>query len=774
MVQLLDWQQKHVGEIIKTLEKQKPIYKLNTGGGKTVIASAVAKHFIDQGLRVWFITHTRLLYRQTAQRFESFGIKTSNFLKDGYIKDNLFQIVMIQQVFNSIKVDNFIDNLTELYKEYTSYYNLPPKDFVINEAINDQEFYNFVSSHNTIVKSKDQQTTYTTKGKKIIDKFKSLKTQEKEINNMLTDAPSPDLIIVDECHHIVAGSYLSLIQRYKEAKLLGLTATPRRNDNSGIGIVFDCILNNNPKDEGYIGYKELYETKRLCAFRVFNYYKEAEEILEDIKIKKGDFDGYEFFNKFKMPHRQIPQNILNLEKKLNTTFKGVIFVPPAYKGNSPMRDTFDNMKDFLSCSMLDGSMSNTEINHILQAYIDNKIKFLIVCNIFTEGVDIPDINLIVNLRPTTSHVLCNQLIGRGLRYDKNNPAKILTIMDYAGLFSIHNFPNQDIIYHLHENKTNVKTQLQTVKNQLYITCGNTECNRVYEIYRSQCPSCNIHTKYTTQMLQTESMREKLIADFESTQGNFLLKEKELYESKESNIKEVLKTIQNEPKVYNYYESNEAIFEKIKETMSNALKDYPNAIVEDYKDRYCGSRLDKIIKYENFTLDCIEIHGYNEDKALELLSKKIKSDFQKYANSGEYVLEDLLKRESQEQKPYYWVRFYQKLYKYCFKYNIVDKCYNRFEFTIRYISGSLLYFLLDRETRNIYYMPEKNIYPNKYIETYSYSYPNIEMKVERERNYRILHISQFIAMAQQEGNVCQDTFQDKDNNVTFSFNELKVN
>jgi superfamily II DNA or RNA helicase len=55
------------------------------------------------------------------------------------------------------------------------------------------------------------------------------------------ELPEAGLVIVDECHHVVAQSYRSIIDRYPDSILLGLTATPCRGDGRGLGNIFQTM-----------------------------------------------------------------------------------------------------------------------------------------------------------------------------------------------------------------------------------------------------------------------------------------------------------------------------------------------------------------------------------------------------------------------------------------------------------------------------------------------------------------------------------------------------
>ena len=64
----------------------------------------------------------------------------------------------------------------------------------------------------------------------------SIQTLVARIARKRIDPPLADLIIVDECHHIVSKTQLRIIDHYPQAKIIGLTATPVRGDGKGLGV----------------------------------------------------------------------------------------------------------------------------------------------------------------------------------------------------------------------------------------------------------------------------------------------------------------------------------------------------------------------------------------------------------------------------------------------------------------------------------------------------------------------------------------------------------
>jgi superfamily II DNA or RNA helicase len=90
--------------------------------------------------------------------------------------------------------------------------------------------------------------------------------------------PEAGLVIVDECHHVVAQSYQSIIERYPASILLGLTATPCRGDGRGLGSVFEIMI-QCPQ----VG--ELVAQNFLVPTRV---YAPVDPDLDGVHVRRGD------------------------------------------------------------------------------------------------------------------------------------------------------------------------------------------------------------------------------------------------------------------------------------------------------------------------------------------------------------------------------------------------------------------------------------------------------------------------------------------------------
>ena len=95
--------------------------------------------------------------------------------------------------------------------------------------------------------------------------------------NRLNYIRQPDLLICDECHHILAESYLKIVKRFFNAKLLGLTATPQRTGGINLGDVFQKLVLA-------LSVKDLIKLGNLANFKYFapdlpkNFYSDIEKL----------------------------------------------------------------------------------------------------------------------------------------------------------------------------------------------------------------------------------------------------------------------------------------------------------------------------------------------------------------------------------------------------------------------------------------------------------------------------------------------------------------
>lgn len=230
-----------------------------------------------------------------------------------------------------------------------------------------------------------------------------------------------DYIIVDEFHHAAAKSYQELLAYYKPTILLGLTATPDRMDGKDILKYFD----------GRIASRMLLgEAIDRNLLSTFQYYGLTDEVdYRKCKWIKGKYDVSELEKIYTADTKRCSLVLQKVNEYVNDIddVKGLGFcVSVAHADYMAM---FFNQRGIPSISLSSKSLDDIR-DDAKQDLISGKIKFIFVVDLYNEGVDIPQVNTILFLRPTESATVFLQQLGRGLRL---SPGKeCLTVLDFIG------------------------------------------------------------------------------------------------------------------------------------------------------------------------------------------------------------------------------------------------------------------------------------------------------------------------------------------------------
>lgn len=234
-----------------------------------------------------------------------------------------------------------------------------------------------------------------------------------------------DYIVVDEVHHGAADTYKRLLEYYKPKVLIGLTATPERMDGLNITEYFDKRMAYEMR------LPEAIDNKLLCPFQYFGVSDFVD--LSSLKWTKGGYEISELENVYVLDTevaKKRAQMIINSTIKyvddINNV-KGLGFCV-SIKHAEFMADEF-NMAGIKSIALTRNSDSN-ERKEAIEKIRKGNIKFIFTVDLFNEGVDIPEINTILFLRPTESLTIFLQQLGRGLRLADGK--ECLTVLDFIG------------------------------------------------------------------------------------------------------------------------------------------------------------------------------------------------------------------------------------------------------------------------------------------------------------------------------------------------------
>lgn len=233
-------------------------------------------------------------------------------------------------------------------------------------------------------------------------------------------------VVVDEAHHIAASSYREVAEALEPKVMLGLTATPERMDGTSILPDFGGEI------AAEIRLPEALEEKLLCPFHYFGV-TDTIDLSEDRFWKNGRYDREELENVLAMDHvaamRRVDNIILALQRYQPSLEQvhGVGFCAGVRHAKF-MADCFN--KAGIKAGHVTGDLDGVTRAETMKSFRDGTITFLFVVDVLSEGIDIPEINLVMFLRPTESLTVFLQQLGRGLRHAVGKDC--LTVLDFVG------------------------------------------------------------------------------------------------------------------------------------------------------------------------------------------------------------------------------------------------------------------------------------------------------------------------------------------------------
>lgn len=256
--------------------------------------------------------------------------------------------------------------------------------------------------------------------------FASVQTFNSQIDQLSAiGADYYDFIIIDEVHHLTASSYRNVLSRFQPDILLGLTATPERMDGGDITEDFDNRI------AAEIRLPEALNRKLLCPFQYFGVTDTTD--YRQVNWRNGHYDAGELTRIFTGDHsvaRQRVQAILDALDKYSTNPQSARTLGFCVTKDHAryMADAFQ--KAGYRADVLLGDTPRDEREAMRSRLREGKLNYLFVVDVFNEGVDIPEVDTVLFLRPTESLTVFLQQLGRGLRLSDDK--EILTVLDFVG------------------------------------------------------------------------------------------------------------------------------------------------------------------------------------------------------------------------------------------------------------------------------------------------------------------------------------------------------
>ena len=230
-----------------------------------------------------------------------------------------------------------------------------------------------------------------------------------------------DYVVVDEFHHAPARSYQRLLRFVKPKVLLGLTATPERLDDLDVLAYFDNRI------AAEIRLPDAINRKLLSPFQYFGVSDSID--FSAVRWQRGGYDQQELENLLTGNH--VRANLV-IEKVRETLLdvknvRGLGFCVGVR--HAEFMTAVFNKAGIPSIAL--SAQSPRELRQTAQRQlISREVNFIFVVDLYNEGVDIPEIDTILLLRPTESLTVFLQQLGRGLRL--HDEKDCLTVLDFIG------------------------------------------------------------------------------------------------------------------------------------------------------------------------------------------------------------------------------------------------------------------------------------------------------------------------------------------------------
>ncbi len=250
--------------------------------------------------------------------------------------------------------------------------------------------------------------------------FASIQSLNLQLDNLPLAADFYDYIVIDEVHHVAASSYRGLLEHFEPTILLGLTATPERHDGVDILADFCGVI------AAEIRLPEAINQRHLCPFQYFAIDDNTD--LSKLNWSRGRYDVAELSNLYTHNEQRVTRIIRSLAETVTDidNIKALAFCVSREHAEY-MAKKFNLAGISADVLTSDNSEERYEKR---QSLVSGKLSILCVVDIFNEGVDIPEVDTLLFLRPTESLTIFLQQLGRGLRLTDDK--QCCTILDFVG------------------------------------------------------------------------------------------------------------------------------------------------------------------------------------------------------------------------------------------------------------------------------------------------------------------------------------------------------
>ena len=276
----------------------------------------------------------------------------------------------------------------------------------------------------------------------------------------------PALIIIDEAHHSVAGSWKKILDHFPQAKRIGVTATPCRLSGQGLRVMFDDLI-LGPSVKALVNAGFLSPHKVFGAPQKINFNK--------IKMRGGDYATDQLAEE--MIKADITGDAVQQYKKHANGLPAIAFCVNVAHAEI-VKSKFNNSG--IKADIITGDMDTNDRDQVINGLSTGKIQVLVSIEVISEGFDLPAVSCAILLRKTASLGLYLQQVGRILRPQENKTAIVL---DHVGNTITHGFIDDPKNWSLDAPKRSKKNQEKAPAVQT--------CKQCFATFKPQptCPEC---------------------------------------------------------------------------------------------------------------------------------------------------------------------------------------------------------------------------------------------------------------------------------------------
>jgi len=408
VIPLRDYQEEGVERVRDAMRagRKRILLVLATGGGKTVVAAAIIARALARSSRCLFLAHRRELIKQTFAKLLYMGLPAEQvgIVMAGVPARARGALFTPLQLVNILRAQGRSD--VQIANELWSTFAARRPQAPVQVASID-----------------------TARGR---------------------DLAAPDLVIIDEAHRSLSPSYLAIAQRWPGAVFLGLTATPFRSDNKGLGEFYEVLI---PPTRTA---RQLVEQGHLVAPLMKGADPASLPDLSDLMVSGQDYDKEALGAKMADP--KILTGAIDNWARWAQGLRTVVFAASV----SLSREAAESFRRLgVTAEHVDGTTDPDERDAIFARHETGETIALCNYGVCTEGWDSPKTAVALMLRPTISRALARQMQGRILRPHPEKPFAL--ILDHARVIMNHEGPLFDDDLSLEAPKKRKRVSVPAIK-----------------------------------------------------------------------------------------------------------------------------------------------------------------------------------------------------------------------------------------------------------------------------------------------------------------------